>query len=242
MDRKTFALVEGKVDGSGTGSFTGYASLFGVLDSQGDVVMRGAYTATLPQFLERGFIAWGHDWNDPVATIADAQEDDRGLYIMAEFHSDDASQRARTRTMERLNRGKFMGLSIGYSVADASYSDDGARLLKQIDLYETSLVTVPALRDAGVTGAKERFAPEEAVPETLAALEAFIAECKSGRAISSARRTRLEALRDQLRTGADDLDGLLTETAPKSADDGKAARQLYGDFLAIQARRLGVAV
>jgi HK97 family phage prohead protease len=239
VDHKTLALVEGKVDASGSGSFTGYASLFGVLDSQNDVVMRGAYTATLPQFLERGFIAWGHDWNDPVATIADAQEDDRGLYLMAEFHSDEASQRARTRTMERIARGKFMGLSIGFQIADAGYDDAGVRLLKAIDLYETSLVTVPALRDAGVTSAKGRFAPEDAVPATLAELAAFIAECKSGRAISAARRTRLEALRDQLHAGADDLHALLAETAP---DDGKAARRLLAECLAIQARGLGVAV
>lgn len=239
MDRKILAITDGKVDSGGAGSFTGYASLFGVLDSQGDVVLKGAYQDTLPQFLERGFIAWAHDWADPVATIADAHEDDRGLYLLAEFHSDAAAQQARIRTMERLQRGKFMGLSIGYSVADAEFTSESIRLLKKIDLYETSLVTVPALHDAGVTAAKG-YAADPDNPDWLAKLTAWLAEVKEGRAISAARRDRLAQLRDQLQAGATDLDGLLTETAPKDA--GKTGRQLYGAFLAEQARLLGVGV
>jgi HK97 family phage prohead protease len=321
MERKTLALVEGKVTDEGVGGFAGYASLFGVLDSQGDVVLKGAYAATIPQFLERGFIAWGHDWLDPVATIRAAREDDRGLYIEADFHSDAGSQSARTRTLERIQRGKFMGLSIGYSVPEGGAEfTDTARLLKQIDLYETSLVTVPALRDAGVTGAKAvtKGAPEgsyealaqavaeayqarygassmvypvgtfpghailcvmptdmgqpmtywdvpyalnadgsitlgtpqqvqeevEFVPVETRAAQAVMAAHrlarKEGRAISAARRTRLEALAGQLRAGAADLDALLAETAPKGdADDGKAAhlarQRLYTAFLAAEA-------
>src|SRR4051812_35365834 len=67
LERKVLPLVGGKVNDTGPGSFSGYGSLFGELDSQGDRVMRGTYAATLPQFLERGFIAWGHDWLEPVA-------------------------------------------------------------------------------------------------------------------------------------------------------------------------------
>jgi len=236
MDRKILAVTDGKMGDAGAGSFAGYASLFGVMDSQQDVVLKGAYTDTIPQFLERGFIAWGHDWLDPVATIRTATEDDKGLYLEADFHSDPASQQARTRTLERLQRGKFVGLSIGYSVADAEFTES-ARLLKQIDLWETSLVTVPALRDAGVTAAKAH--PRDLDdPLWLAQLGGWLAELKEGRAISAARRSRLEQLRDQLQAGATDLDGLLTETAPPST----AGARLYGDYLASLARRSGVAV
>lgn len=153
MDTKALALpVDAMVD-EGAGSFAGYASLFDVLDSQGDIVVKGAYTDTLPQFLERGFIAWGHDWLNPVATVREAREDNRGLRLVADFHSDALSQTARTRTRERLERGKFMGLSIGFQTVSHQMTPE-ARLLKKIDLFETSLVTVPALREAGVTHAK----------------------------------------------------------------------------------------
>lgn len=155
LERKTLGLVDAKFDSDGPGSFTGYASLWGIKDSQGDIVVKGAYSKTLGQFIERGFIAWGHDWNEPVATIREAHEDGKGLFLDAEFHSDPASQTARTRTLERVERGKFMGLSIGYSVAEGgSERTKEARLLTDLTLYETSLVTVPALAPAGVTGAK----------------------------------------------------------------------------------------
>jgi uncharacterized protein len=163
LERKTLPLTETKVDSSAAGSFTGYASLWGILDSQGDVVLKGAYSDTLAQFLERGFISWGHDWAEPVATIREAYEDDKGLYLAADFHSDDFSQRARTRTVERIQRGKFMGLSIGYQTVDAEFTDT-ARLLKKLDLFETGLVTVPALREAGVSEAKGDEPVDESKP------------------------------------------------------------------------------
>jgi HK97 family phage prohead protease len=152
-EKKILALTDATVSADGFGSFAGYASLFGVKDSQGDIVVSGAYADTIPQFIERGFIAWSHDWADPVATIRDAKEDERGLYIVADFHSDAQSQMARTRTAERLARGKFMGLSIGYQTDDSEATAD-ARFLKKLTLFETSLVTVPALAPAGVTSAK----------------------------------------------------------------------------------------
>lgn len=186
LERKVWDLAEAKATDSGHGSFSGYASLFGVKDARGDVVTQGAFADTLPQFIDRGFIAWGHDWNQPVATIAQAREDARGLFIKADFHSDAQSQRARTITTERLAREKFVGLSIGYLAEDADYQPD-ARVLKKIHLFETSLVTVPMLAPAGVTAAKSADTPHgpdlAATPDTptapsaadlLAALEALV--------------------------------------------------------------------
>lgn len=180
LERKVWALSEAKASDDGHGSFSGYGSLFGVKDLGGDVVVAGAYADTVAQFKERGFIAWGHDWANPVATIREAREDARGLFIEAEFHSDPQSQQARTRTVERLARGKFMGLSIGYLAEDVDYQPD-ARVLKKVRLFETSLVTVPMQPDAGVTAAKSAE-PAVVVPAApdfatlLGALEALCAE------------------------------------------------------------------
>jgi HK97 family phage prohead protease len=153
LERKVLPLTDVATQDAGSGSFTGYGSVFGELDAQGDIVVRGAYADTLPRFIARGFIAWGHDWTQPVATIREAKEDERGLFLAADFHSDDVSQRARRITAERLARGKFMGLSIGYSTL-ADEQTEAGRLLKKVELFETSLVTVPALASAGVTTAK----------------------------------------------------------------------------------------
>src|SRR6185503_11658301 len=106
LERKILALADAVTTNDGAGSFMGYASRWDERDAQGDIVIRGAYTETLPQFIQRGFIAWGHDWLTPVATVREATEDDQGLLLTADFHSDDVSQRARQITTERLARGK----------------------------------------------------------------------------------------------------------------------------------------
>lgn len=242
MQRKTVPFVAAKATDDGTGSVQGYASVFGGIDSYGDRIAPGAYAATIPDFLKDGFIAWAHDWTMPVATPARVVEDDKGLYLVADFHTDEISQRARTVTSERLSRGKSMGLSIGYEAVKWRTEKvdevvrtpwggitDEVRVLEEIKLFEVSLVTVPADDAARVTDAKDglRLADHEAlvreqVPALITRWRSLgeSSEGKIGAAISRARRERIATLRDVLRSGADDLDALLAETEP-ATDDGK---------------------
>jgi HK97 family phage prohead protease len=151
---KTLPLAEYKVLADGSGTFEGYASVFGGVDSYGDTIDPGAYADTIPEFLHNGFLAWGHDWHDPIATPLSAYEDGKGLYITAQFHSHADAQRARVIAAERLERGKSMGLSIGYEAlewemrkVDTAVRNewgeltDKVRALKKIKLFEVSLVT-----------------------------------------------------------------------------------------------------
>lgn len=178
FEEKILSLAEAKLDGNDPGRLTGYASVFGGVDSYGDTIVPGAYTATIPKFLKDGFIPWGHDWSGyPVATPDRAKEDDHGLWIEAVFHTDAESQRARQIVSERLERGKSMGLSIGYQAKSFDFTEmDGrqVRRLTEIDLMEVSLVSVPADDAARVSSvkAKRRLSRHqiEAVITTLQAL------------------------------------------------------------------------
>lgn len=58
---------------------------------------------------------------------------------------------------------------------------------------------------------------------------------KEGRAISDSRRQRMAAVRDQLRSGADEIDGLLQETEPKPKGADPAA--LRAEFVRYQRQR-----
>jgi HK97 family phage prohead protease len=160
---KTLALEDLVLDEGtgGAGKLAGYASVFNRIDLVGDTVLPGAYTETLPKFVRDGFIAWGHDWDDPVATVDLAREDDRGLWIEASFHSHPEAQRARQIAAERLERGKTMGLSIGYAAKDWKLRSDGVRELIAVDLMETSLVTVPAEPNAQVQSVKGQAADDK---------------------------------------------------------------------------------
>jgi HK97 family phage prohead protease len=164
-ETKALPIADLKFDDVGSGAFSGYASTFGNVDAYGDIVDRGAYKGTIEAFLRDGFIAWSHDYQAlPIALPTDAREDKRGLLIEARFHSDEFAQRARRVAAERAAAGKSVGLSIGFTATDFVHDDDGHRHLKSIDLYETSLVMLPANREAtlvAVKSAEDREAKAE---------------------------------------------------------------------------------
>lgn len=150
---------------SGAGSVSGYLSLWDIVDGYGDVVIRGAYAKTIPTFVQRGSLLHEHDPARVIGTISDAREDSTGLWIEAAFHGDAESQRVRQVVSERLDRGKHTGLSIGYIPTEVSYRApragevlpdwvDQVRELRRIDLFEGSIVMMPALADAGVASVK----------------------------------------------------------------------------------------
>jgi hypothetical protein len=263
-DHKTLPFAELKIVGADgdAGSFEGYASVFGTIDSYGDTIDRGAYTQTLPQFLTRGFIGWGHDWNEPIGIVTDAHEDGKGLFITGQFHSDSDAQKFRSRAKERVAAGKFMGLSIGYEAEGYEMRtveqpfrnswgelSDKVRALTKIKLYEVSLVTVPSEENSGVTAVKSDgfgLPFDDHSERTRVAVREWIARAKSGsdirtkegRAISTARREKLVSMRDALHGHADELEALLKETEPTE----KAVEGLYLEFQATVARLNGVLV
>lgn len=156
MLKKTCDIADLKLyeEEDGSGYFTGYGSTFGNFDRVKEAVVKGAFKNTLDSFKQDGFIAVGHDWGAlPVATVGEAYEDDKGLFIKGEFHSTPEAQAARAVVKERLERGKSVGLSIGYDVKDQEHTRNGT-LLKELELFEVSIVTVPCNALANATGVK----------------------------------------------------------------------------------------
>jgi hypothetical protein len=150
------------------GSFSGYGSVFGVVDLGGDVVDAGAFSATLAEFRKSGLILWAHDRSRPVAMPAVAREDRFGLWLQGDFHSTPDAQAARAVVGERLANGFSFGLSIGYIVRRDAYVK-GIRHLVTVDLVEVSLVALPMLPVATVTAVKGVVFGEP-VPLKVAAL------------------------------------------------------------------------
>lgn len=238
-----------KLSTDGAGSFSGYASTFANWDSVQERPIKGAFSRHLADFKADGFIAIGHDWSGlPVASLNDAYEDDHGLFIDAAFHSTPEAQAARTTVKERMERGKSVKLSIGYEVLADEYTNEG-RLLKDIKLFEVSLVTVPANHAASVTGAKG-FLPDgmplvDYSDAVLAAVKEFDRRvsslremrAKQGRVLSETNRKRIGSLLEALTAVADDLNTLLAETEPKADPD--KAKALYIEHLRITAELNG---
>lgn len=139
------------------GVILGYASVFGNVDSYGDIVVRGAFQAFLKKIEETGKVIpvfYGHNMEDPKANIGrvvELREDDHGLFFKAEL---DLSGNTYGRVVyEQLKDGRLDSMSFGYSVIDAKMSDRGYEL-KELELYEISVVPIPANREALITEVK----------------------------------------------------------------------------------------
>ena len=123
------------------GHFTGYASLFGVPDLGHDVVVPGAFAASLARRGPAGVrLLFQHDPAEPIGRWLTLREDARGL--RAEGQLNLAVQRARE-VDALMRQGGLDGLSIGFRTLLARPGAGGARRLHQVDLWEISLVTFP---------------------------------------------------------------------------------------------------
>lgn len=122
-------------------TITGYGSIFNNVDLGKDVVVPGAFSKSLR---ERGLplLLFNHKMEDaPIGTVVDAKEDKRGLWFKAELPKDDSFVAGRI--VPQLKKRGLRGTSIGYKCTDKeTRKTDGARLLKQIDLYEISVVNL----------------------------------------------------------------------------------------------------
>ncbi len=134
----------------GAQEFEGYASLFGVPDSSGDVVARGAFANSLAR---RGpskvRLLYQHFAHEPIGVWEAIREDARGLYVRGRIVTD--TQRGRE-CLALLGEGALNGLSIGFRTLRAKRdAKTGLRHLLQIELWEISVVTFPLLAGSRVT-------------------------------------------------------------------------------------------
>lgn len=137
------------------GSFEGYAAVFGNQDSHGDIVTKGAFKRTLGLWEEKGRqvpILWQHDPEKPIGVTTYMDEDDKGLKIKGQLFLE--VQQARE-AYALLKGGALGGLSIGYKTVKADWQGK-SRLLREVKLFENSLVTFPS-NELATASAKSEF-------------------------------------------------------------------------------------
>jgi len=149
MERKTFRLKLNDLDDQGV--FTGYAGIFAIEDLQNDIIERGAFKRTLDHSGGSVPILWQHKSDEPIGVGLEAKEDASGLFVRGQLNLD--TQKGKE-AYSLLKQGAIKGLSIGYDPVKKEYKD-GKRLLKEIKLYEYSVVTFPAQPLANVLDVKE---------------------------------------------------------------------------------------
>lgn len=151
---------------SDTGEFDGYGSVFGVKDSYADIVMPGAFQKSLAAWQEKGrlpALLWQHNMAEPIGLYTEMREDATGLYVKGRLLIEDDPLAKRAHA--HMKAGSLSGLSIGYLLNDYEYDKDkSAFLLKEIDLWEVSLVTFPANDEARIADVKSLLERGETPP------------------------------------------------------------------------------
>ena len=181
------------------GLFSGYGSVFGVIDSYKEVVAPGAFSESLSQ--RTPALLWQHRSGEPIGVYSALREDQTGLYVEGKL----ALKTARgAEAYELLKMGAISGLSIGFMTREDSYDRvTDVRTLKKVDLWEVSLVTFPANESARISGVKSI----ETI-ESLADAEAFLRDAGGlSRREATALVSRIKSLRG--RGDPDELGELL---------------------------------
>lgn len=159
------APVEFKFASDGAGEFDGYGAIFGNVDGHGDMIVPGAFTASLAQHKARGtmpamFVQHGPVLGGdslPAGVWHDVGEDERGLKVKGKISALDTDHGRRIRGL--MQDGAMKGLSIGYRVATGGATlgkkaGEPRRTLKTLHLLEVSIVRDPANAEAQISGIK----------------------------------------------------------------------------------------
>ena len=186
-------------DVAADGTFEGYGSVFGNIDSYRDIVEAGAFDESLKKHASKGTLPamlWQHRWTEPIGVYTSMKEDARGLYVKGQLNLEVEKGRE---AHALLKQGALRGLSIGYRVLESDYDKDkNVYFLKELDLMEVSLVTFPANDEANVMGVKD--APEF---KSLAEIEAFLREeCDLPRKTATDVVSAVKRVENERREGA----------------------------------------
>lgn len=173
--KKTLSLsdVDLKMEGE-TGKFSGYASVFGGVDSYGDTIIKGAFESSLRNGKPKMF--FNHEWSMPIGKWTKAKEDDHGLFVEGELTPGlvlSADVRA------AMSHGTLDGLSIGGYIKKGDYEEtEGGRIIRKLSsLMEISPVVFPADSSARIDLSSVKsmeFAEQVEEIETIRDFERFL--------------------------------------------------------------------
>ena len=180
---KEFALIKSDED---AGKISGYFSTYDrIPDSYGDVVAKGAFAETIQKRKESGHpfpLCWNHDLNQIIGAIypEDIIDDDHGPHMDASFFNGPLAQEKR----EIVKSGVVYQFSFAYEILDAGpvTLEDGTKAneLRKLELFEVSIVPVPANPRAEVTdikaGRRNSQKDADAIREAITLLQGVLGE------------------------------------------------------------------
>lgn len=144
--------------------FDGHGSVFKNVDLGGDIVLPGAFKRSLAGHRKAKTMPglfWMHDPSQIPGKWLDMEEDDYGLAVTGVLAPTPLGDEVHV----LLKMEAVRGMSIGYRTMDQEYDNDGNRLVKEAELWEVSIVSLPMNPLAKIEHVKSRLsAAGEYVP------------------------------------------------------------------------------
>ena len=134
-------------------------------DRMNDIVKPTAFENTLKQYMTNPIVLLQHDMDKPIWNVTEASIDDKGLFIKAKITEDTDW------VFSKLKNWVLRTFSIWYRVkdyetqenVDAEWNYTFTNLIKELELFEISLVSVPANPFALVKSFDSCFKAEEEI-------------------------------------------------------------------------------
>lgn len=125
-------------------------------DRVGDVILEEAWTkGGLDNYLKNPIVLAYHDPTQPIGEVVDYAINNKGLHVMAEI------SKAAGNVYELVKQGVLKAFSVGFKVKDADYDKESdIFVIKDLELYELSVVSIPANADS-IFSVKKSFENEE---------------------------------------------------------------------------------
>lgn len=147
METKDFMFDIKSVEDNGI--VEGYAAVFGNKDLGNDIIDPGAFKKTINE-RKNVPLLWYHQPPEVLGLVFEMEEDNKGLKSRSQINLDTQLGREK---FSLIRQGAIKGMSIGFEAIKEAW-DGTVRRLKEIRLWEISLVTFPMNPLAQVTGIK----------------------------------------------------------------------------------------
>lgn len=146
--------VKAAPDGDQSVYIEGYASTVDK-DRHGDVVPTKVWEKGMNNYLRNPIILAYHDHNNPIGRMVEHKTDSKGLWIKARIST-------AAKQFQLIKDGILTAFSIGFRVLDAEYKSDAeVFLIKDLELVEISVVSVPANQNTIFDLSKSFDSPED---------------------------------------------------------------------------------
>ncbi len=155
----------------------GFASIFGNVDLEGDVIVRGAFARSLERIgpSMKVPLFWEHDHSNPFADgiplghTTHLEETEKGLafsaLVIPTTKGKDISL--------LVDAGSLTEASFGFNIIDKEFKDDGTRTLKALDLIEVTVAMWGVNPATEIEAASSHPVDDECDPEIEQCLRAL---------------------------------------------------------------------